>query len=346
MGNTTTNNTNEPNITNVIWIDPNVDNEENTCYLKELETLENTNINCFKNVIDALTLIKKIKFSETNIIISGSLYKEFIEKFEEILNDIFIIPKIIIFTSNEEKFLEYNKYYNNKNNSFYNLGGIKTSFDDIKNFLIKPLSKPDNSKNKEVENDLTFEYIDCKEKLVLPLLYKSLIEMTSKDNIDKYTEYLYNKYSTNEDINKLLNSIKYIQDIPIELLSKYYIRLYTIESQFYKDINKELRSNEKYQYLLYIKILYEGVKLKSLPLASNNILYRGSKISNKEIIVIKNYLKNKIENLPGAIVFSKSFLSFTKDKDIVEQYLDNGNNSELSKVLYIVEKDDKIDYSL
>ena len=111
--------------------------------------------------------------------------------------------------------------------------------------------------------------------------------MTSKDNIDKYTEYLYNKYSTNEDINKLLNSIKYIQDIPIELLSKYYIRLYTIESQFYKDINKELRSNEKDKYLLYIKILYEGVKLKSLPLASNKILYRGSKISNNEIIVIK-----------------------------------------------------------
>ena len=60
-------------------------------------------------------------------------------------------------------------------------------------------------------------------------------------------------------------------------------------------------------------------------------------------------MKNKISNLPGAIAFSKSILSFTKDKNIAEQYLnnkDNKNNDNESKVLYIIEKDDKIDYSL
>ena len=85
-------------ITNVIWIDPNVDNEENTYYTQELKKIKNVKINCFKNVMDALTLIKNIKFSATNIIISGSLYSKFIEKFKENLTNIFIIPKIIIFT--------------------------------------------------------------------------------------------------------------------------------------------------------------------------------------------------------------------------------------------------------
>ena len=335
------------NIINIIWIDPNVHNEENACYLKELEKIQNTKINLFKNVMEALTLIKNIKFSETNIIISGSLYTEFIEKFEENLIDIFIIPKIIIFTSSKKRFIENNKYYNDKYNAFYNLGGIQTSFDDIKNFLLKPLSKPINKKGKIEDNKLTFEYIDCKEKLVLPLLYQSLIEITSTDNIGKFTEYLYNNYSTNEEINKLLNSIRNTSDIPIELLSKYYARLYTIESQFYKDINNELRENQKDKYLPYIKLLYEGVKLKSLPIATNKILYRGSKISNDEIIKIKGYLKNKIKDLPGAIVFSKSFLSFSKDKRIAEGFLNNTNDDEnLSKVLYITEKDDNIDYSL
>jgi len=314
MGTTSSN-----NITNVIWIDPNVDNKENTYYSKELEKIKNTKIICFKNVTDALTLIKNIKFSVTNIIISGSLYSEFIEKFEENLTNIFIIPKIIIFTSNKEKFIENNMDYNNNNISFYNLGGIQTFFKDVKNFL-EPLSKPIDKKDFQIpniqssiskimmifeENQLTFEYIDCKEKLVLPLLYKSLIEKASTDNIEKYTEYLYNKYSENEEINKLLNSILYISDIPIELLSKYYARLYTIESQFYYDINKDLRGNKKEKYLTYIKLLYEGINLKSLPLASNSILYRGSKISNGEIIKIKGFLKNKKEDLPGAIVFSK-----------------------------------------
>ena len=339
MGNNATNET----ISNIIWIDPNVNNEENKYYLKELKKIENSKINCFKNVMDALTFIKKIKFSKTNIIISGSLYTEFIEKFEEILTEIFIIPKIIIFASNKEKFLENNKKYNDKYYSFYNLGGIHTSFDEIKNFLLKPINKRDRDR----ENELTFEYIDCKEKLVLPLFYQSLIEITSTDNIENYTEYLYNKYSNNEEISELLNSIQCISDIPNELLSKYYTRLYTIESDLYKDINRELRGKEIDKYKTFIKLLYEGIKLKSLPLASNNILYRGSKISNDEIIKIKEYLKNKKKDLPAAIVFSKSFLSFSKDKDIAEKNLNNEDAHEnLSKVLYIIEKDDKIDYSL
>ena len=49
-----------------------------------------------------------------------------------------------------------------------------------------------------------------------------------------------------------------MQDIPIELLSKYYIRAYTIESNFYKNINKELGSNKKESHLSFIKVLYEG----------------------------------------------------------------------------------------
>ena len=339
---------NSSNIVNVVWVDPNVDNEENTTYLNDLKTIENTRISCFKNVNDALIFIKTLKFCETKIIISGKLYSNFIEKFEENLTDIYIIPKIVIFTSDIEKFINNNKNYNGIYNSFYNLGGIKTSYEDIKNFLLKPLEKPINEKDTNEENQLTFEYIDCKEKLVLPLLYKSLIELTSIDNIEKYTEYLYDEYSSNEEINKLFESIKYIKDIPIELVSKYYARLYTIESQFYNDINKGLRENKKDKYLSYIRILYEGIKLKSLPLASNNILYRGSKISNEELILIKNYLNNKIQDLPGAIVFSKSFLSFTKDKNIAENYLNKNinNNNNLSKVLYIIEKDNNMDYSL
>ena len=87
----------------------------------------------------------------------------------------------------------------------------------------------------------------------------------------------FGQYSINEDINELLNQIKYIKNIPIKLLCKYYARLYTLQSPFYKDINKNLRENKKDKYLLYIKVLFKGIKLKSLKLASDNILYQGSK---------------------------------------------------------------------
>ena len=49
--------------------------------------------------------------------------------------------------------------------------------------------------------------------------------------------------------------------------------------------------------------------------------------------------------LPGAIIFSKVFLSFTKNK--FTEFLNSGKKSEdLSRVLFILEKDDNIDYSL
>ena len=231
--------------TNLIWIDVNYDNKENTSYLKEFKKIKTLKIKCFKDNDEAIKYIKAIKFEETTIIISGSLYTKFIEKFKENITDIYIIPKIVVFTKNKEDFIKYNGK-NLDDSQFYFLGGVQLFFDDIKDFLLKPLTKkalnieneenifltncnaifkPLNAFRKESTFNLTFEYIDCKEKLFYPLLYKSLIEMTKTDKIDIFTESLYNKYSeSNTSIKKLLITIKNILNIPLELLSKYYAR--------------------------------------------------------------------------------------------------------------------------
>ena len=338
-------------ISNIIWIDPNVDNKEKRGYLKDLQSYNYFKIKCFKNIDEAINIIKKIEFEETYIILSGRLYIKFIEKFKENLKDVYIIPKIIIFTENKDKFIEYNKEYSNiLNHPFYNLGGIKTSFDEIIKFILNPINKK--ILNRDDEGQLTFEYIDSKEKLGLPLLYKSLIEVTPNDKIDIFTKNIFEKYSKDSiSIKNLLNSIKDIPNIPIELLSKYYARLYTAEAEknksFYSEINKELRENKTQNYLPYIKALYEGIKVKSLSLCSNNILYRGTNLLKKEIGMIKKYLNKKIKDLPGAIVFSRAFLSFSKEKKIAENFLkNNNNNKDLCKVLFILDKDENIDYNL
>ena len=69
-----------------------------------------------------------------------------------------------------------------------------------------------------------------------------------------------------------------MNNIPIEILSRYYSRLYTANSSFHRNVNRDLGLNKKDNYLSFIKILYEGVKLKLLPLSNNNILYIGAKI--------------------------------------------------------------------
>ena len=98
----------EYNPENVIWIDENVDNFENTGYLRELNFL-GYNVKTFKNVDDGLEYVKTIKFESTKIIISGRLYVKFIRKFIDNMNEIFVIPKIIIFTLHKDLFIKYNK---------------------------------------------------------------------------------------------------------------------------------------------------------------------------------------------------------------------------------------------
>ena len=330
----------------VLWVDANIDNSENTEYVKELESIGSLRLKLFKNIEEAIEQQKYLEFQETKVIISGSFYSEFIKSFKENILKMYIAPKIIVFTKNKENFVKENKDYSSNENVFYTFGGIATSFNEIKEFLKEKKIKEIKKQYDDVQ--LTFERIDKKEKLVLPIFFKTLIDTISNDNMEKYTDELYETYSKErKDLKSLLGSIASMKNIPIEILSRYYSRLYTADSTFHRNINKDLGLNKKEIYLPFIKTLYEGVKLKSLPLSNDKVLYRGSKISNVEINDIKNYMKKKIEGLPSSIVFSKSFLSFSKEKNVAEKFLkDENKDKNLSKVLFVLEKDDNCGYNL
>ena len=340
---------------NVIWINLDKDNQQVTQCVKDLDTIDSLKIKLYNKINDAINHLKDIRFVETKVIVCGNLYSELILTFRENILDMYIAPKIIVFTDDSKNFAESNKDYQDKNNTFYKYGGIATRFEEIKEFLKndreKIVEKEDEREKKLNESNevqLTFEYIDCKEKLLLPLFFKVLIDKTSNDKTKKYNNMLYNKYSDeNDELKILLGAIKSMQDIPAEILSKFYARLYTADSSFHRNINKDLGLNKSDRYLWFIKTLYEGVKLKSLSLASNNILYRVSLISIDEIKKIKNYLNKKQKNLPASIVFCRAFLSFSKSKKVAEGFLKyNNNNKNLCKVFFIVEKDDNIGFNL
>ena len=348
----------------VIWIDDDPNSKEKLNFAEKINSLGSYTLKKYINVDSAIEFMKGIEFEETKIIISDKLYFDFVKKFKENILNMRIAPKIIIFSKNKQIFVSNNRNY--LNNGFYNSGGVVDSFQEIDKFLDgkKELRKITNADDVE----LTFEYIDSKQKLILPLFFKTLIENISNKDMDQYTSFLYKEFfendqndknnkndkndkkdkdDKNKNVKNLLSSIQNISDIPIEILSKYYARLYSAESEFYKNINKDLRANKFDKYLKFIKILYEGVKLKSLPLANNNTLYRGAKISNDEIKKIMNYKYYKKQDLPSSIVFSRTFLSFSKDKIIADRFLSSENKDKnLSKVLFILEKDDNIGYNL
>jgi len=265
-----------------IWIDKNILNDENRGYAEDLEKKLSIKILRCINIGEAMNLIKDYDFLETKIIVSGRLYLEFYNSFKENLINMRIVPKVIIFTGNVERFLERNKEYKNVDNSFYNIGSIATIYDEVENFLkneeinidqydtifttqtlektFSPNSSTasfksgNNSFSLLDEPELVFEYIDGKDKLILPLFFKALIDNTSNEHMEKYTNFLYETYSKEkEQIKELLSSIKLMINIPIEILSKYYAKLYTCDSNFHKDINKDLGLNKKKNIYLLLK---------------------------------------------------------------------------------------------
>ena len=90
----------------IIWIDKNINNKENTDYINQLEEeMEFLKIKPIKENKEAINHLKDIKHKKVIIIVSGSLYSEFVNSFKENINDMFLVPKIIVFTSSKKNLL-------------------------------------------------------------------------------------------------------------------------------------------------------------------------------------------------------------------------------------------------
>ena len=333
----------------LIWIDSNIHNEKNTNYIKEIQSTFIMNIKLFTNVKEAINYIKEIRFESTKVIISGNnlkIYNDFIDIFKKNIKDIYVAPKIILFMSNQEKKnINFNKEYLKKEFIFFTFGGIVTTIQEIKKFLNNEIAP---KKRKSEKNEYIFEIIDKNEKLLLPINIKLSMESISTEEMENYTTFLYNIYSKdNYYIKQFLGQIESMQNIPLEILSKYYARFSTSNCYFYYDMNKDLKCNKFENYLTYIKVLYEGVKLKSLASDNSSILYRCSIISIDELKLMKNILMKKNESLPTSIVYSRSFLSFSKRKEIALRFLRHLQiNDNLCNALFILEKNDNKDSNI
>jgi V8-like Glu-specific endopeptidase len=333
----------------LIWIDSNIHNEKNTNYIKEIQSTFIMNIKLFTNVKEAINYIKEIRFKSTKVIISGNnlkIYNDFIDIFKKNIKDIYVAPKIILFMSNQEKKnINFNKEYLKKEFIFFTFGGIVTTIQEIKKFLNNEIAP---KKRKSEKNEYIFEIIDKNEKLLLPINIKLSMESISTEEMENYTTFLYNIYSKdNYYIKQFLGQIESMQNIQLEILSKYYARFSTSNCYFYYDMNKDLKCNKFENYLTYIKVLYEGVKLKSLASDNSSILYRCSIISIDELKLMKNILMKKNESLPTSIVYSRSFLSFSKRKEIALRFLRHLQiNDNLCNALFILEKNDNKDSNI
>ena len=333
---------------NIIWLDPNIYGEENKSYYNELKLSKDYNIKLFKTVEEAMQEMYVVSYHNNNdvfIIVSGSLFPQFINELKANLVKVCIYPKIIIFTSNVIRLKNaLGKDQNIINDKYYNIGGVKTDFDEVKDFIDNYQEKQITfSKKFDEENNLNFYFVDKVEKLYLPIFLHNIIRLKKQDK--KFYIFLYKYYyNKSKEIKKFLDTYTDLCDVPIEILSNFYIRIYLEkESSFTHDLNQNLREGKIDIYLSYIKGLYEGIKLKVFPCLDNSEIksvYRGAQLSNEEIKRMINFIKDTgAKELPGGLIFSNTFLSFSKNNYVAKAFLEKNQKEHFSKVLFILNVD-------
>ena len=222
----------------LIWINGNYNNEENTAYRRLLRENKNKNliIKSFYNVDDTFDFIFKnnefkdiIQFRAIYILISGRLYPDYYKKLKERINKIIFLPICCIFTSKDlAEEIEINKItFQEINSPFYNKGGVKTEFNDcVKSFenyssFYKKLKENkniilnNNKKEKNYNEDITFEKIYSKHQMVFPFLFYEIMDLgyNNVPNADliKFETFIQNNFNQ-EVIQKLIIPMLYLEN--------------------------------------------------------------------------------------------------------------------------------------
>ena len=360
---------NERFISDIYWIDEKVNNNPN----KKIQTKlidafsdKKFKLKVIENFDTGFNEILMVKFKFIYLIISGRNFKKYVEYIDKYTNKLTTIPITIIFTSKEyQEYLygkkedenqEYKldkKILNAVRHPLYNLGGIAININQIINF-INDFENNINEGYEDVINfkrdyksALIFERIYSIENLILPSLYKQ-IEIQNLDifktDIDEMNSHILSNYKK-KDIKKMLLPLKKFNiNIPPEIMSKIWVYIYSCQSNFYRDMNVNLMTQTNIDlYNSFIKMLYKGLEKKSLEMNCTNDLYRCCFIKKEEIEKLEEIVYNppaeeikENDKIDTCLIYSRSFLSFSKKKEQALKFLSENTNNELVSCIFEV----------
>ena len=345
-------NLNEFICNNILYINDKLDDQiVKSEYEKYFEKYKNNfNIVAVNNLENGFKYFLTTKFKYCFLIISCNLIEEFILKFLNNIDKITFIPIIYILTDCEhtkkqieerkfEKIKNQNIYEFIFNNRFYNPTlEIFIKLEKIEKFInfcnckiLKGIINAKIEKDiniKKNENAFTFEYIESFDKLILPFLFPHIINNLKYSEVDELIKFILNDCNKSNEILKLLSPLSKLTNIPFEISSKFLLRTYTFDSEFYFNLNSSLRDYKNMEhYSKYIKLMYKGLKIKSFKKDTTTSLYRGSSLSYDELCTIDKYILCSHSNLPNILLFSKVFLSFSKKKETALKFVNNYNKN-------------------
>ena len=330
----------------IIWIDYSIENKENSAYIEQLQNLGS--FKGFNSIQSGINEILKIKFKRLILILSKRMFSDFIVLFEKEKNKIFCCLNILVFTVKSKKSLVEEICNNNKEISSGYLFDKTNIFDNISqviNFIkIEKEGKKNNfdhfetiEKNNEMlfdEKIENFEKIEYAEELILPMYFHKIIEPITLEEIHNFNYYLLNSFGEEgKEIRTIISQFNNLAEMPIEIICKYWMRIYTLEKgKFYTILNNGLKEKKFKLFLPYIKMMYEGIKKKVFNSAINQKLYSGGFIYNIELEKLR---KNLNENAK-VIYYFKSFKSFSKNLEKAKKFI-KPPRQDTTSLLFILE---------
>ncbi len=317
---------------NIIWIEPKLKtDEEYDSYLNQLKAVGKYIIKYFYDVDNGLNTLFGIEFEESTLIVSGELIKEFYTKLiNKGIKNLLLIPKLFIFSS-PEKIKEISSDSKYIGLPFFNKNYLFSQFDQILeelkiNHILELFSR---------NEKFIFQSINDKNELIFPINFPLFSSRPSDNEIKRFNNFIHEKYKDSK-IEYLLSQTLSTK-VPLELLIKYWLRLYSFD-EFSKELNDNLRSEIGNAFDVYVRFIYFCLKEGKIEPSSNKNYYRGGKISNYEIEYITKLLKNKKENLPACICYSKIFLTFSIDEKIALELMHlNKNKLQKNETLVLLE---------
>jgi hypothetical protein len=326
---------------NLIWISKNIKDKKYNDYIIEIDAFQK--FQCFTpdSIDEGIDKIINIKFEECVIIVDSDIYKDFNEKFKKEIDELYLIPKIIVFNNkNNNEFKDY--ISKNKNYLYFtNEKLILENFESIKKeLIINDVLKYFSNNDKFI-----FEQIKTKDDLGLLINYHKSITKPSDEEIYKFNKFLYETFKNIDSNLDFLLKQTFKYNVPLNIIIRYWLRMFSF-IEFSEIINKDLEKRSGNNYDVYVKLLYSGLKDKLISPILNQNFYRGGKLLITEINEIKKNLDTTNKNLPKCICFSKVFLNFSLSNYIGMEIMKNcklDENKEKLVFFEIIKGDEKID---
>ena len=242
-----------------------------------------------------------------------------------------------------DPYLNHGKYGNSISSLVDYIKSIQSPYYVTESIPYKNEVHTRNQISRDLEFGAQFTCLNNLEEMAYPILICKCINwsLIEKDAFENMQKYLIKNYPN------LKQFIKPSQEkdilIPFNVLAKYYLYLYTLESSFYKDLNKDLEKGKFDKYRIYIYLLYSCLNKGLLKGYNETNLYRGGILSKAEF----SDLMEKYEKINSNIkisFFSKRFLSFSKKEEVANQFLEIAINKKYEGIYvkFIIEENKRM----